>query len=305
MMQQTYGYAHKDYIFSLEEFGKPLFLPKSGGWILRRPVSESAFYDGMGGYPLFSCLQWENLAHDFKTLEHELVSLVLISDVFGAYTEQALKSVFNDLVLPFKTHFIVDLSKPLNDFILAHHRYYGRKAQKEMDIFPATDPQAWLNDWQILYNQLIERYKITGMSTFSPGAFQKQFRVPGLQVFIARSDDQVLGMQMWFVSDVKAYHHLSAYSKKGYQKRASYGLLWFALNYFQDKGLKYLDLGGVAGLNNKNDGLSKFKAGWSNEQRWVYLCGKIFDKKKYSELAAQNNSSESTYFPSYREGEFA
>jgi hypothetical protein len=37
------GYAHRSYVESLAEFGEPLELPLSRGWLLSRPVGPPAF----------------------------------------------------------------------------------------------------------------------------------------------------------------------------------------------------------------------------------------------------------------------
>jgi hypothetical protein len=66
-----------------------------------------------------------------------------------------------------------------------------------------------------------------------------------------------------------------------------------------------MDLGGGAGFgDDSNDGLSKFKRGWSNAERAVYLCGRIFDQAAYDSLAQQRTIGTTAYFPAYRAGEF-
>ena len=41
------GYLHPRYAASLSEFGDPLHLPRSGGWLLKRPVG-GILVDAMG-----------------------------------------------------------------------------------------------------------------------------------------------------------------------------------------------------------------------------------------------------------------
>jgi len=66
-------YAHAGYAASLAEFGEPVFLPRSGGWILRRRIDGSPFSDAMGPYPLFFCPNWSGLGEDLSELAAELV----------------------------------------------------------------------------------------------------------------------------------------------------------------------------------------------------------------------------------------
>ena len=68
------GYLHPQYAQSLSEFGEPLELTSSNGWILKRPIPETSQFDGMGCYPIFTCENWSNLEQDLSLLEDQLVS---------------------------------------------------------------------------------------------------------------------------------------------------------------------------------------------------------------------------------------
>lgn len=298
------GYHSPEYARAFESFGTPRPLQHSGGTVTIRPIDGSDQHDAMGCYPLFCCSDWSRLAKDFQDLRDEIVSLTLVSDPFGAYNERLLRTLFNGCMRPFKTHFVADLSTHPQSFVSAHHRYYGRRAQRTMEIFPAKQPETYLDDWLRLYDGLIARHNISGISAFSAISFALQFRTPGLRLFVARNEKEILGLQIWFEDGLLAYHHLSAYSECGYRLRASYGLLWRALHFWHHAGLRLVTLGASAGLNDQNDGLSRFKAGWSNAQKTVYLCGAIFDKSAYKQLVGGQGATQSSYFPAYRHGEF-
>jgi hypothetical protein len=78
-----------------------------------------------------------------------------------------------------------------------------------------------------------------------------------------------------------------------------------ALDYFTTWGLQYANLGAGAGLGSSaDDGLSRFKRGWSTAVRTAYLCGCIFDREKYDRLVRARGVATTTYFPAYRQGEF-
>ena len=101
-----------------------------------------------------------------------------------------------------------------------------------------------------------------------------------------------------------AHGHLAASSEEGYKLHASYGLHWVTLRYLMERGVRYFDVGTAAGnVVDEHGGLARFKKGWSNDSRSVYLCGGIFDSAKYSELTARRISG-TDYFPAYRSGEF-
>src|SRR5208282_2311212 len=107
----TTGYLHQDYARSLSEFGEPLALPGSGGWLLKRAVDGSAA-DAMGIYPLFACSNWKALRSDLDQLTNSLVSVLVVTDPFGDYDETLLGECFGALMTPFKAHYVIDLSSP-------------------------------------------------------------------------------------------------------------------------------------------------------------------------------------------------
>ena len=297
------GYLSEIYVHSLSEFGNPCFLPQSRGWILEREIPGSIYRDAMGCYPLFFCQNWSRLFADLEDADSELVSLSLVADPFGEYDLFELQRCFKDLVTPFKTHYIVDLRTPQDQSVSAHHRYYDRKANQAVHIFRCENPDSLLNEWCELYQTLIERHKITGIKAFSKKSFEKQMTIPGITVFCSEKEDKINGMQIWYTIGDKAYHHLSAYSLEGYRLRVSYGLLGSAMRWFENIGVRWLDLGGVPSASDSNDGLTKFKSGWTKLTCMTFFCGVIFDHEIYRMLVKETDTSNTKYFPAYRNGE--
>src|SRR6266540_652393 len=127
MLLSPNGYASAAYVKSLSEFGSPLQLPRSKGWLLKRQISEFSYQDAMWTYPLFSCSNWRGLHLDLDELEGQLVSVSAVTDPFGEYDLAYLQTCFKDVAFPFKQHFIVDLGRPLESFIDPHHRRNAKK----------------------------------------------------------------------------------------------------------------------------------------------------------------------------------
>lgn len=295
------GYLSEAYAASLSEFGTPVHLPGSGGWLLARPIGDSGRRDAMGCYPLFLCEDWARLPDDLASLSGGLVSIVLVTDPFAAYRPETLEEAFPDLVRRFKRHYVLDLLVPLDRSVSRHHRYYGRKAAAEYGVEVCADPAAHLDEWHALYRQLIERHGIRGISAFSKESFRRQLQVPGVILFRATQEGETVGMQLWMVTGEHAYHHLSAYSEAGYRGRASYALLWYALNHLQERGCARVDLGGGAGLeDDPEDGLARFKRGWTQDHEVVHLCGRILDRAAYQELSSRVVNPAADFFPAYR-----
>jgi hypothetical protein len=298
------GYRHPQYARSLAEFGTPHELVRCGGWILERQIHGVPYYDGMGCYPLFSCKDWSGLKSDLEELE-DLVALSIVTDPFGTYTIDELQHCFPDRCFPFKDHFTIDLEQPIDRFVESHHRRYARKALEHICVEQCVEPDQYLDDWINLYNNLIVRHDIKGISAFSRSAFSIQLSIPGIVAFQATHQGDIVGMLLWYVQDGVGYYHLGAYSSTGYDLRASFALFWFAIDYFAKSGLRWLNLGAGAGVDSDGtDGLTRFKRGWSTGTRRVYFCGRIFDPERYYELVKAKRMSETDYFPAYRKGEY-
>jgi hypothetical protein len=258
----------------------------------------------MGCYPLFACRDWSQLHIDLETMKRGLISLALVADPFGEYDEAYLRRCF-DLVTPFKEHFVVDLHRPINSRTCGHHQRYVRKSLRCVSVERCREPKQFLNEWVELYSTLIERHTIRGIATFSRASFEKQLEVPGLVMFRSLHEDATVGMILWYVQGDVGYYHLGAYSDAGYDVHASFALFWSALEYFADKGLRWINLGAGAGVTgNGGDGLSSFKRGWSTGTRSSYFCGRIFNKEIYTEIVKVTGTSATNYFPAYRNGEF-
>lgn len=299
------GYISPGYAESLTELGIPRELPQCGGWILQRQIPGFSDFDGMGCYPLFACKDWSKLYTDLENIGSELISLSVVTDPFGDYTPAYLNKCFQHIAIPFKEHFIVDLHQPIKSFVCEHHRRYARKVMRDIEVEKCQEPAKLIDEWVNLYTTLIERHKIKGISAFSRLSFAKQLKLEGIVAFRAVHQNNTVGMTLWYVQNDVGYYHLGAYSQLGYELRSSFALFWFAIEYFAAMGLRWLNLGAGAGIKGSStDGLSRFKQGWSTGTRTAYFCGRIFDQKRYSEIAKLKGIFSNSYFPSYRQGDF-
>lgn len=300
------GYLNPGYAASLAEFGTPRHLPRSDGWIIERRIGDCPRRDAMGPYPLFACRDWSKLHRDLDAIGDDLVSLVLVTDPFGNFTPADLERGFPDRLVRFKDHFVADLSVPLERFVDSHHRRNVRKALKAVDVERIGSPLSFHSQWCAIYGNLVARHGIAGISAFSPEAFRRQLAVPGLHMFAARAEGELVGMALWYAQGANAYYHLAAYSDRGYALRASFALFQHAFEHFAESGVLALDLGAGAGASGaESDGLTRFKRGWSTGTRSVWLCGRIFDRRLYARLADLRGAGDTVYFPAYRRGEFA
>ncbi len=298
------GYAHRGYAASLAQFGVPVFLPRSRGWILRRRIEGSEHSDAMGPYPLFLCRDWSRLGDDLSDLALELVSVVVVTDPFAGLDESALTTAF-DQVTRFKDHFVAELDQAPELFVGRSHRYHARRSLRSVVVDVCEHPGDHLQDWLRLHANLSRRHGISGIRAFSAHAFDEQLKIPGLVMFRARAGGEIVGFDLWYVQGDVAYAHLAAYSELGYRLRASYATKWTMLHYFWDR-VRWVNLAGMSGTAPKeSDGLAAFKRGWSTGTKTTYLCERILQPDVYTALAEDRNAQATPWAPAYRAGEFA
>lgn len=300
------GYASPEYAQAFSGSGLPLHLKNANGWLLKRAIADGSYYDAMGCYPLFSCSDWRLLGEDLNSLYGDIISLFLVTDPFGNWDEALLSTIFTTICNPYKQHYVADLSIPATAFVTPHHQRNARKALSRLSVETVVSPdEECLNAWCKLYATLVTKHGINGLTCFSKGIFSMMMSVPGLMIFRARSDESTIGMLLWYVQGEVAYYHLGAYSEQGYKLKASFALFDAAIKYFSQNGVRWLNLGAGAGLSGSgDDGLSRFKEGWSTGTKPVFFCGQIFNHSAYDQLVAVKHPEAVNYFPAYRAGEF-
>jgi len=295
------GYNHHLYAASFHNISQPIELKQSGSWVLKRNIMGTDNYDAMGCYPLFCCRNWSCLKQDIKELDKDILTLSVVTDPFGEYKYKELQAAFNHIAIPYKQHFVIDLSQDSGTYISNHHQRNVRKALKCLRVEISHQPRRVAKTWIKLYQQLIQRHGIRGIAAFSAQALTDQLSVPGIKVFRAMEGSTVIGMMLWYVQQEVAYYHLAAYTDRGYELKASFALLQKAIDYFSAKDLDWISLGAGAGVQENNaDGLTRFKKGWSTGTRMAYFCGHVIDFRGYMELLRKRGIEDDGFFPAYR-----
>lgn len=289
-------YADRAYVEALSEFGALVHLPRSGGWLLRRPIAGTDLDDLMGPYPLFSCRDWTQLEADLNELTGA-VSLTLVADPLDGVPLDLMRTLFPDHLMPFKRHLVRDLTKAAA--LPSHHRRHLRRARDSVDVEISTGSTGHLDEWVDLYEGLVERHSLVGVRAFSTTSFRRQLALPGMLAVRAERDGATVAMTLWLTDGVDAYYHLGASSDAGRRVSASYALFAAALDHLRERGVRHVDLGAGAGSESEDDGLSRFKRGWANQELPAYVCGRIFDRSAYTTLAAAVEGRRG-WFPAYR-----
>jgi len=293
------GYLHPLYVQSFSEIGTPLFLPRSKGWLVKREIPSTNYYDAMGPYPLFFCDHWYALIEDLNDLSDELVSVSLVIGPMMKFSKGSYSEYF-DIFKEYKDHYILDLSKPLEETISKGRRRDSRRALRCLSVNLEISPNINLDEWVSLYENLIKRHKIKGIRAFSKYGFQIQLSIPNTHYFRVLHKDQAVGGNLFFIQNNVAYAHLSAFTDEGYELGAPYAVKWVALEYLSSL-VNWINFGGST--HNEGDsisGLDKFKKGWSNWIEKSYYCGKILDREKYEEIKYNKGIGDNSWFPQYR-----
>ncbi|QDU68460.1 GNAT family N-acetyltransferase [Engelhardtia mirabilis] len=299
------AYADPDYARAMGEFGEPIALPASGGWLLAREVpGGKGARDLTAAYPLFDCRDWSGLEADLARLRAERAgaSVVLVAEPLGAPDGELLARLFPDCARPFKRHFLVDLSRDPELQRSAHHEKSLRRAERFAD-FERIAPAEGLDEWCALYGELAARFGLTGPSAFSHVAFARHFALDGLSVYRASENGRTTGMSLWLRRGERCWYHLAATDDAGRRHEASYGLVALALGDHATRGCTVADLGGGAGLDDdESSGLAAFKAGWGEERCEAWLCGAVLDPDLYERLCAERwiTPEGTDFFPDYR-----
>lgn len=300
------GYLSESYARAFGDHAVARYLPRSGGWMLERRVEtgrpHAELLDAMGAYPLFCCSNWSALGGDLAELGARWVSVVLVTDPFAGTRESELEKTF-DLVVPFKSHFVADLSLPISDFVSVRRLRQARKAlaSLEVEVHRGLPVEPTLSECWNLYADLLRRRGVTGIRAFSRTTFECMARVPGAVFLVARAAGRAVGMHFEYAVDGIVYGHLAAYDAEGYRRGAAAALHLAEIEHFLPLA-RWIDWGGTPGLASDLDhGLATFKRGFSSHERPTYLCGKILDEPTYRTLCADREPT--SYFPAYREGE--
>jgi hypothetical protein len=291
-------YCSKKYAESFKEVGmEPIYLPNNDIWLVKRPIPGANLYDAANCYPVFPFSKDIDFIKDIDTFkQHNIVSLVLVSDVFTQNACINLSNQFN-YVIEYKPHYIIDLKVDEIKYT-SHHRQYVKKANQYCET-KFISLKEYIDEWKELYNVLIEKHSLTGVHKFSKSFFAEIATLDKLYMIGAFIEKKLVSAMLWIEYDGFIYSFLGASSSEGYDKMCAYAVYDYSIKYFKEKKFTAIDLGGGAGVQKSSAGLSFFKKGFSNKELYCYIYGMIIDHEAYINLSKDKNNT-IKYFPLYR-----
>jgi hypothetical protein len=272
---------------------EPIQVPAWGSFVLSQLIPGTNARDAVGCYPLASFAPGADIATGLEYLKDiGLVSVVAVPDPLSSPPLDDLRCHFT-LCRPYKVHYCIDRSRPPRR-PSATHRSTLHKSLGLCDVTVERLGQR-LDCWCNLYNDLVRRHRICGISSFSRWFFVKIADNPAFTTFVARYLGKVVSMSIWARSANVSYYFLNASNSLGYKVSAAYATMAYAIDHFKD--VRWLHLGGGGGHVGR-DGLSYFKRGFANADLMALLCGAVLDARAYAELS--NAQPSNAWFPAYR-----
>src|SRR5208283_155928 len=224
------------------------------------------------------------------------VSATLVVDGLLGPPLNLLKGAFT-VAWPFKTHYLVDPTGAYRPS--KHHRYEIRRATQRGIEIRTVPLRVILDTWTALYEELVYRHRIAGVQRFTRESFEALAACKGLTAVAAYIGGELIACHLWFQYKDFVWSHLAASNALGYATGAAYVVYDQSIRNFSGH---LINLGGSAGIADAaDDGLARFKAGFSNRTRAAYLIGSVLDPTTYESLCAERGDPNAhDYFPAYR-----
>ncbi len=290
-------YATTTYAQALSYWGRPLYVPEWGTSVLIREIMPG-LEDASGTYPIAILNKQADILGGLERLRsHNLVSVVFVVDDFHRPSLEELNQYFT-IVRPFKTHYLYRKSCGILSYN-KHHRYELRQALKAVHV-STFDLSHNMEAWTKLYSNLISNKGITGLQSFPSEYHRVLGELDGVTAIGAWHNDELVSCHIWVAHNEHVHSHLAASSAEGYALRAAYAVNDASLHHFLNA--EVINIGGGAGFaDNANDGLARFKRGFSNDTTLSYICGTVIDSNRYTELVQERGTIECpSFFPAYR-----
>lgn len=254
-------------------------------------------FDLCGPYPWAGFEDWSSVGTDLEALEGAVTATVVIAPS-SEVDDATLREQFRDHVADFKTHFLVDLTGKYQGSWSRSHVRKCRQHRSDL-VVEALEPSGVLEArWVELYARLGLRHEIRGGAAFTKDGLARQLHLPDVTLFGARVGNQIVGMVSFMRSGSVAAYHLGAYDDTGYEFEAAYAIFPVALEALADAGVVLVNLGGGAGVKvSDDDGLARFKRGWSTHNGVARIGGRVLQRAVFDRLGGDPDAR---FWPPYR-----
>lgn len=301
------AYRSLNYANCFKESGDVYRLPQTDSYLIQKPYKDG-FSDLCSVYPFYDPPKKHQFYHidliaDINSItDPNILSVTIVTNPLMKWAEMPVgkDNWCWSYCKEFKTHYYIDYREKLD--LPSNHKRNIKKSLNSLDIkidmISSNEKKA--QSFIGFYKNLVKRHDIVGFADFPDSYFLSLFNVPGIMLLEAypKGSREPCGQITYLLDGEYAYYHLAAYNEEGYANNASFGMMHSAIEYFRSLGVNKLLLGGSAGMiEDENDGLARFKKGFSNKSIKNHILGKVLNESKYNEFSKGINKE---YFPLYR-----
>jgi len=290
-------YASRAYAETLAHAGRPILVEPWQTYVLGRAFGDGAA-DAAGPYPIACLSPASDLRAGLDALrQSRMVSVGLVVDGLTGPGIDRMQQAF-EVARPFKTHYLVDPAAG-DTQPTSHHRYEIRRAARRGVEVRDVALREVLEDWNALYGELVSQHGIAGVRRFPRESFEALAACHGVSTVAAYLGGEMVSCHIWVQSGNIVWSHLAASSARGYANGAAYAVYDHAIRSRPDR---LFNLGGAAGYRDAvDDGLARFKAGFSNRTATSWFLGAVLDRDRYEALCVERGVDPcASFFPAYR-----
>lgn len=142
------------------------------------------------------------------------------------------------------------------------------------------------DEFVALYNETMDRVGSIPYLFFNKEYFDSLFNLPSVIQFVVEYQNEVIASSVCFYSKYYFHYHLGASKKDFLNIRPNDFLFEEMIKYSKLKNCKYIHFGG-GNTNSQEDGLYKFKKGFSRDTAKFYIGKKIHNQEVYNEVVKQ------------------
>ncbi|MHA1797332.1 MAG: GNAT family N-acetyltransferase [Candidatus Helarchaeota archaeon] len=181
-------------------------------------------------------------------------------------------------------------------------RRYTRKAKNEFKDVKVTDSPSdtEIKNFMDLYHKTMDKQNASKKYYFTFKFLKDHFKFNNLLIW-CENDRKEIGSSAIFLKGSTILHYHLGSTNYNFKTSPLRLVLWSAMKWAKENGLKWLHFGGGRGVN---DSLYRFKKGFSNIIRPFYVGKIIFQEKVYNRLVSLKFKAPGSldFFPIYRAG---
>jgi len=162
----------------------------------------------------------------------------------------------------------LDLTISMDDIyrhMSSKHRYYVKKASKEVLEWRAGNEETLARDFSSLHREMIARKKVSGWSGIGDISRLCHTLQDHVCLFTGYRGDVALSSCLVLLIGQKAFYAMAASGEEGRKFGASYAMMPQLMHHLKEKGVTHLDLGGIDPAHTSARGVDHFKKGFGGK----------------------------------------